>query len=232
MTVSYVDHVDLRFDPKPWAFSENRRAEIDAHFEHEKRARPLWNGRVLMMHDFAFPGRSFTGACFETDFASLLAWRDWGAPDPSVRNCFAQAVLRGSDGGFVMGVMAPHTANAGHVYFPSGSPDRNDIHGGKVDLGRSVARELLEETGLTVDDFDLDPGWYAVHLPPRIAMMKVMRAREPAAAVKARIMDFLGAQDEPELCDIITVRDADEIDPRTQDYAVDFLHHIWRVRDV
>jgi len=229
MTVSYVDRVDLTFEPKPWPFAESRRADIDAHFEEAKRALPLWNGRILLMHRFDLSDRSFTGAYFETDFASLLAWRDWGWPDLSVRNCFAQAVLRGSDGGFVMGVMADHTANAGQVYFPSGTPDRNDIAGGTVDLIRSVTRELEEETGLAIAEFDLDPGWYAVHRPPRIAMMKIMQAREPAETVKARILDWLKRQDEPELSGAVVVRGADDIDTRTQDYAIAFLRHIWRV---
>jgi 8-oxo-dGTP pyrophosphatase MutT (NUDIX family) len=227
MTVSFIHRVDLTFDPRPWGFAESRRGEIASHFARAAREKPLWNGHVLLMHDFLIGNGSFTGSYFETDFASLLAWRDWGWPDRTVRNCFAQAVLRGSDGGFVMGVMGAHTANAGQVYFPSGTPDRNDIADGKVDLTRSVARELGEETGLSIDAFDLDPGWYAVHLPPRIAMMKIMQAHEPADIVKRRIGNFLAGQEQPELSDVVVVRQPEDLDPCTQDYAVNFLHHIW-----
>ena len=64
-----------------------------------------------------------------------------------------------ADGAFLLGVMGPHTINAGRIYFPCGTPDRSDIVGGKVDLDLSVRRELKEETGLDVAEFTAEPGW-------------------------------------------------------------------------
>ena len=86
MDIVSLDRLDIRFDPRPWPFAETRRAEIDAHFRQAQAAQPaLWNGRILLLHDHAIDGRVMTGACFETDFASFLAWRDWGFVDRSVR---------------------------------------------------------------------------------------------------------------------------------------------------
>ena len=100
------------------------------------------------------PTASLSGAYLETDFASFIAWRDWGFPDKTMRNCFPMAALRSSDGAFLLGVMGAHTATAGQVYFPAGTPDPNDVVGERVDLEAGVMRELPEETGLGPADVD------------------------------------------------------------------------------
>ena len=47
----HVDRLELAFEPKPWAFADERRAEIDAFFAELQREKPaLWNGRVLLLH--------------------------------------------------------------------------------------------------------------------------------------------------------------------------------------
>ena len=109
-----VTTLDLAFRPSPWQFAEQRRAEIDAHFAMKQAEKPdLFNGRVLLGRRPVFDGTHFTAEYFETDFASFLAWRDWGFPDPAICNCFAMAALRSSDGAYILGEMGPHTATAG-----------------------------------------------------------------------------------------------------------------------
>src|SRR6516164_8050235 len=158
-----LDRLELRFSPRPWRFAQQCRPQIDAHFAHLRERNPhLWNGRILLLHDFALAPDVFRGDYLETDYASFLAWRDWDFPDHSIRNCFGMAALRGADGAFLLGVMADHTANAGKVYFAGGTPDPNDIDGGQVDLHGSVLRELSEETGLSTREVVPERGWYAV----------------------------------------------------------------------
>ena len=119
-----VSQLDLRFQPWQWPFAEARRGEIDAHFALKQRQTPqIWNGRVLLGRDPDFSGDRFRASYFETDFASLLAWRDWGFPEAGAFNGFGMGALRCADGAFVMGEMGRHTANAGRIYFPAGTPD-------------------------------------------------------------------------------------------------------------
>jgi 8-oxo-dGTP pyrophosphatase MutT (NUDIX family) len=135
--------------------------------------------------------------------------------------------LRSADGAYLLGVMGPHTANAGKIYFPAGTPDPSDVKGDKVDLTASVWREVEEETGLTVADLDAEPGWYSVFSGPQIAHLKIMQAREDAVALRERIMAFLKRQDPPELADIRIVRGPADLEPMMLPFVVGFLREQW-----
>ena len=97
-----------------------------------------------------------------------------------MRDCFSAAALLSGDGAFLLTVMGPHTFNAGKIYFPCGTPDPNDVVADKVDLDLSVRRELKEETGLDITEFDAEAGWDMVVDGPLIALIKVLRSTEKA----------------------------------------------------
>src|SRR5829696_9269834 len=223
-----VDRLELSHSSWEWPFAQARRRQIGAHFGKLQRDKPaLWNGRVLMLRDFSIDGRVFRGRTFETDYGSLLAWRDWDFPDPTVKNSFAMGALRGSDGGFILGEMGPHTANAGKIYFAAGTPDPGDVKGESVDLLGSVVREVEEETGLTPDDFTLAPGWFTVFAGPRIAQMKLLQARVPAAPLCERIRGFLATQAQPELADVHIVHGPHDLHAAMPPFMAAFLQDFW-----
>jgi hypothetical protein len=223
-----IDRLDMTFVPRPWPFAERRRAEIDAHFAARREKSPaLWNGRVLMLHDHAIDGAVFRGSFMEVDYASFLAWHDWGRPEAGAKDCFAQGALRSSDGAFLLGVMGAHTSYPGRIYFPSGTPDRSDVVGARVDFDASVWREIGEETGLTSADLVAAPGWRTVLAGQRLAHIKVLQAREPAEALRGRILETLSRQSQPELCDIRIARSPADFDPMMQDFIVAFLTDAW-----
>jgi 8-oxo-dGTP pyrophosphatase MutT (NUDIX family) len=202
-----ISTLDLKFEPFAWPFARERRAEIDAHFAERQRQKPkIWNGRVLVGRQPSFAGGRLAASYFETDFASFLAWRDWGFPDRSIFNGFGMGALRCADGAFVLGEMAAHTANSGRIYFPGGTPDPNDVVGGAVDISWSIAREIEEETGLTPADYRAEPHWDCVVYDASIAMMRTLHMDSPGEAVKARIEANLARQAHPELSAIHLVR--------------------------
>ena len=229
ISVTPVDRLVVSCSPWEWPFAQERRQDIAAHFDKLKQQKPaLWNGRVLMLRDFAVDGPVFRGSYFETDFANLLAWRDWNFPDPAVKNSFAMGALRASDGAFILGEMGAHTANAGKIYFPAGTPDPEDVQRGNVDLLGSVIREVAEETGLTPADFELDPGWLTVQAGPRIAQMKPLHAAAPATELRRRILDFLRSQKHPELSDIHIVRGPADLTDAMPPFMAAFLQYAWQ----
>jgi 8-oxo-dGTP pyrophosphatase MutT (NUDIX family) len=227
-TVVPLHGVDLVLAPRSWPFAGERRQEIAAHFAAIQARQPkLWNGRILLLHSYAVEANALKGAALETDFASFLAWRDWGFPDASMKNCFGMAALRAADGAFLLGVMGPHTANAGKCYFPSGTLDPHDVTGIVIDLEGSVRRELAEETGLDLADMEARPGWHAVFDGARIAVIKSLRSRERADALRAEILRYLAAETDPELSDIRILRHPSEIDATIPRHTAAFLRHAW-----
>ena len=210
-TMSPVIHrvttLDLPVVSWTWPFAEARRAEISAHFAEARREKPqMWNGRVLLGRHPVFAGGHLTASYFETDFASFLAWRDWGFPDRDVFNGFGMGALRSADGAFALGEMGQHTSPAGRVYFPSGTPDLDDISNGAVDISGSVARELEEETGLVPGDYRSEVDWHCVYTGPALAMIRILHVDMPGEALRARIEANLALQQSPELSAIHLVR--------------------------
>jgi len=223
-SVFHVDRLDLSFTPRPWAWADKHRAEIDAWFADMRRKQPaLWNGRVLLMHHQVIEHGVLRGEFLETDYASFIAWKRRGHPPAQVRDCFSAAAVQSSDGAFLLGVMGSHTFNAGKVYFPCGTPDANDIIDGKVDFEHSVRRELFEETGLAMDDFTPEPGWTMVVDGSLIGQIKVLRARESAKALHARILGFLAREKKPELADIRVVYGPGDFDQAMPRFVTAFL---------
>src|SRR3979490_2095103 len=195
-----ITTLDLNVQPWSWPFAEARRGEISAHFAAKQAEKPqLWNGLILLGRHPAFTGSSFRASYFEADFASFLAWRDWGFPDRDVFNGFGMGALRGRDGAFILGEMGRHTANAGRIYFPSGTPDLDDLSDGAVDISGSVVREVEEETGLTPADYRAGAHWDCVVCVEALGTVTKIDVDLTGEELRARIEANLARQHQPEL---------------------------------
>lgn len=223
-TIFQIERLDLSFAPRPWAFSLEKKAEIDAFFIALKHKVPaVWNGRVLLLRRHRLADGIFSGEYLETDYASFAAWRAWGRPPAGIHDCFGAAAIIAADGAVLLGVMGEHTANAGHVYFPCGTPDPADIVNGRVDLDLSVARELREETGLDIAEFAIEPGWTTVIDGALICQVKQLRSKLNAEALRKRVVDHIARDKNPELAGIRIVRAPSDFDPAMPRFVTAFL---------
>ena len=224
LAIHRVTQLGLKCHKWTWPFAVERRADIAAHFALQQAEKPrIWNGRVLLGRNPAFSGDRFSADYFEADFASFLAWRDWGFPDSSVFNGFGMGALRGSDGVFVLGEMAAHTANGGRIYFPSGTPDLDDLRGGMVDIPGSVTREVEEETGLTAGDYRTDEHWDCVVSGAAIAFIRILNVDMPGEALRAKIEANLATHQSPELSAIHLVRGPADFTPTMPRFVTAFI---------
>ena len=131
--------------------------------------------------------------------------------------------LRCNDGAFVLGEMGQHTSNAGRIYFPSGTPDLDDIRHGAVDISGSVARELEEETGLTPDEYRSEADWHCVYTGPALAMIRLLHVDMPGEALRARIEANLALQPSPELSAIHLVREPRDLNDAMPRFVTAFI---------
>ena len=135
-----VTTLDLAVKPWSWPFAQARRAEIDAHFAEKQREKPaLWNGRVLLGRSPVFSGERFSASYFETDFASFLAWRDWGFPDKGVFNGFGMGALLSQDGAFALGEMGQPPRTPAAFIFPPARPI-STMSGARRSISRAASR--------------------------------------------------------------------------------------------
>ena len=228
--IVHLDRVEISAEPWSWEFATVCRADIDKHFTRlQGKMSVLWNGRMLLLQRYLVHDGVFHGSCFETDYASFIAWRDSNFPDRTVYNFFAAAALRAADGGYLVGEMASYTAGAGRLYFPCGTPDPSDLNAhGSFDLTKHLSRELYEETGISIDELNALPGWILVRDRCYVALIRRLMSPENAHDLRRRVMRHIAGERQPELSDIHIVRGPDELDARMEKFVTAFLQEQWR----
>jgi 8-oxo-dGTP pyrophosphatase MutT (NUDIX family) len=209
-----IRHIDATLDASPWDYAERQRQAIDTAWAAATAANPaLFNGRVLLMSEGRVTDETMTGRYRPVFYAEFLHYMRHGAPDGRTKNGFALAGLVASDGALVMGVMGAHTANAGKIYFPGGTPDLDDLVDGRVDLTGSVRRELEEETGLRPVEVTFDADFWLYEDDKRLAFVKIVRTPLAGEALRRTILQRLAGEQQPELADIHLVRSAEDLLP-------------------
>lgn len=223
-TIYKVTQLNLPYVAWDWPFARENRDAIDSHFAKCQAAKPeLFNGAILLGRNPVFGKDTFRTECFRTDFASFLAWRDWDYPDKSVCNGFGAGALRCADGGFVLGEMAAHTANAGKIYFPAGTPDLDDLRDGYLDMPESIRREIAEEIGLLPRDYREAAEWSCIVEGLKIAMIRILDLPDHSADVRSRAESWLGGQSLPELSRIHIVRERASVTNAMPEFVKAFL---------
>ncbi|MEM0900040.1 MAG: NUDIX hydrolase [Pseudomonadota bacterium] len=156
--------VDFPIVDEPLAFDVANRAKIDADWAKRIADKPrMWNGPFFLFTGVTLGGSHLTAKAHPTDFATFLYHRhvDRGH-EFDVMHITGTSLITTSDNVIIAMEMASHTANAGHIYFPAGSFDPDDVVDGRLDVFTNVVRELGEEVGLHLGAADFEDDWVGV----------------------------------------------------------------------
>jgi 8-oxo-dGTP pyrophosphatase MutT (NUDIX family) len=221
-----IKSLDLHLRPGAWDFAAAESLRINEHWRKLADNNPkIWNGDVLICTQVELKGSVLAGDFVRTDYASFVAWRDWGWPDKSVCNVFGSAAVLSADKAVLYGRMAGHTLNAGKIYPPGGSLEMKDVtEDGRVDVMGSITRELEEETGLKAADAE----WgelLAIFDEHRVSVAQVFHFADTAEAMAGRIRHYLSSAHEDELSDIEIITATSRFDS-TMPYAVTLARYL------
>ncbi|MDR6818440.1 8-oxo-dGTP pyrophosphatase MutT (NUDIX family) [Neorhizobium sp. 2083] len=208
-TVFEVEAFDLSVLPGPHPLYAAHQSEIEANWELEAAANPhLFNGQMVLQNRLSFRDGVIVGEAHVIPYSTLLWWRKQRDPAGAF-HLFGFAVLVSSDGAIIAVRMSERTANPGQVYCAAGSLDLLDIVDGKLDLQANMRREVLEETGLDLDEARVEPQFFASHSGHRVVGFRFYRFDLAAEQMLARIAAHMVHDEEKEIAGAVAIRSAD-----------------------
>jgi 8-oxo-dGTP pyrophosphatase MutT (NUDIX family) len=202
-----VSRVHLAVVDDGWPAAENASRAIAAHWERRSAENAgLFDGTIFMMRRFALDEDCLRGEFLQSSFAAFLAWRERVFEDREMRDSFGVAVIRAADGAVVLGRQRGGQLNSGLAYPPAGFIDPEDVRGGMIDIDNSIAREVLEETGLDVSEFARHPGYLVTSCGAIMAIAIEWRAPLGGVDLLHRVQGYIGSVAEAELARVLLAR--------------------------
>lgn len=199
---------EIGLDPSPHPFETAHRAAIEENWAREKAANPaLFNGEVMLLSELRYRAAKLEGSCHMVRYATFLLWRR-SRPAGSAEHAYTHAMPVTSDNALILVRMAPHTANAGRVYFAAGSFEPQDFPAGQADIDFNMMREVREETGIELEGLARDPHYHLRSTAGATVIFRRYFLGEPAEQVAARIRTFIATEEEPEIVEPVIVRSA------------------------
>lgn len=196
---------------------ENQQA-IDENWQSEINANPsLFDGEFYLAPQASLRDGVLRAGYYRTSFRSLLYWRKDQARDKPF-HIFGSGVIVSSDNKLLLGQMAAHNAVGGRIYFPAGSNDDQDIVDGQVDFSGNARREVLEETGIDLNDAVRAGGYTLVLNEHSLALFRCYYFDRTSAELLAQAEQYIAGQQQPELSRVMMIKQGDRLDARSPDY--------------
>lgn len=207
--------VDIRLEAEPHPFETENAAAIAAHWARACADNPaLFNGQVVLPVSASVEDGILHGVSRPVDFATFLYCLR-SADGSGGIHLFANAVMVSRDNAILAGRMAAHTANAGRIYCPAGTFEPQDFVDGRMDFDANTRREVMEETGLDLNDARHEAGYWLMRRGAMVLLFRRVYFDADADSLAARMTAFIESQDEPEMDRAVILRAGDEPDMLT-----------------
>ncbi|MCK8781019.1 NUDIX hydrolase [Rhizobium sp. NTR19] len=208
-TVFDVSDVELRVREDDHPLFLANRAAIDGNWHKELAANPaLFDGRMVLYHSTARTEDRIIAQGHIVPYRAFLWWRKQPERQGAI-HIHAYPVLQSSDGALIAIKMGAHTANAGLVYFACGSFEAEDVFNGICNADHNMRREVLEETGLDLQDARTDTGFHVSHIRRAITLFRLYRFNLTAAEMVAKIEQHMTVAEDKEIAGVVAIRSAD-----------------------
>jgi hypothetical protein len=231
--VKVVSSCSLKVVGDVWPYAERNAAEIDTHWQAAMKSNPAYfNGIVNLINDVRFSNGSLHASLVRAEFKSYLHWRMQGFPDAGVLDGFGSALIRSSDGHFMLAQQRPGNANYGFACLPAGFIDERDVlPDGTVDIDLSVAREIAEEMGEVGSLLVREEGFIITRSNAQLSFSVPFRAPVTTADF-VRLVDGHNATcPDPELQSIVPVGSLDDLEGiPTLPYARELIEALFAAR--
>ena len=208
--VARATALSLKVDHKAaWTYAVNHREVIDAHWKMATAANPnFFNGIVHVINEFAWTGPEITATLMPVEFKNFLYWRDEGYPaEANVQDGFGSALIRSREGHIILGRQRAGNINEGLAYLPGGFIDPRDESAlGYIDISRSIARELAEETGLGAAELTPAADYIVTQAGPHVSFSVSYRSQLTSVELAERVRAHIASESEPELLEPVVLR--------------------------
>jgi 8-oxo-dGTP pyrophosphatase MutT (NUDIX family) len=207
-TVFPIGELDIRLDPSPHPMELSHGDAIAAHWRAEKERSPsVFDGTVVLFSRLVYRGGRLEGLCHPARYSTFLYWR--ATRMPGAEHAYAHAVLAGAEGDLVAIRMGAHTSNPRRVYFAAGSFEPEDFPGGRVDVDFNMRREVLEETGLDLDETEREAALHGYSIPEGTVLFRRFHSGLGSGTLADAIARFVAADAGPEIEGPVVMTDAD-----------------------
>lgn len=174
-TIFPVKDISLAVVDGEHPFHLQQRQAAEENWAREVARNPaFFNGRLILQRKLSYEDGVIRGEAQFVPYSTFLWWRRQ-AVSVTGAHLFGLPVLISSDNALVAIRMSQTTANPGQVYFAAGSMDATDIRDGHADLLGNMHREVMEETGLRLEEAEADPLFFGSYQNRRVAIYRCFR---------------------------------------------------------